>query len=169
MPEAISDSSTLIPIARIGRLELLKEFYERIFITPAVWKEVVEEGYSRDGAVEVKEACNSGWIKVIAPTNEYVVRLLERELHKGEAETIALAIERQSEVVFLDELEARKVANAYGLNMTGTIGILIRAKLEGRIASLREELDRLRNEGGFWIGDKIYRLSLKAVAEKRIS
>jgi predicted nucleic acid-binding protein len=43
MQEAISDSSTLIHLAGIGRLELLKEFYERILITPVVWKEVVEE------------------------------------------------------------------------------------------------------------------------------
>lgn len=150
MPEAISDSSTLIHITRIGRLDFLKEFHEEILITPAVWKEVVEEGSSRPDALQVKEARNSGWIKVIAPTNKSVVRLLERELHKGEAETIALAIERHPEVVFLDEFEARRVAKVYELRMTGTIGILVRAKLESKVASLREELDKLRNEAGFW-------------------
>ncbi len=147
MPEAISDSSTLIHLAGIGRLELLKEFYRKILITPAVWEEVVEEGHNRPGACEVKEANNSGWIKVIAPTNESVVRLLERELHKGEAEAIALA-------------------NVYRLHRTGVIGILIRAKLEGKVASLREELDRLRNEAGFWIGDEVYRRALQVVAEE---
>ncbi len=166
MLEAISDSSTLIHMAGIGRLELLKEFYKKILISPAVWKEVVEEGRGRRGAREVKEACNSGWIEVIIPTNETVVRLLERELHKGEAETIALAIERHPEVIFLDELEARRVANVYGLQITGTIGILIRAKLLGKIASLREELDRLRNDAGFWIRDEIYQRALQAVAEE---
>ncbi len=93
MPEAISDSSTLIHLAGIGRLELLKEF-------------------------------------------------------------------------FLDELEARRVANVYRLHRTGVIGILIRAKLEGKVASLREELDRLRNEAGFWIGDEVYRRALQVVAEE---
>jgi len=166
MPEAISDSSTLIHLAGIGRLELLKEFYGKIFITPAVWKEVVVEGQSRAGASEVNEANNAGWIEVVTPTNESVVRLLERELHKGEAETIALAIERHPEVVFLDELEARRVANVYGLRKTGVIGILIRAKLEGRVTSLREELDKLRIEAGFWIGEPLYRRALQAVAEE---
>ena len=80
MPEAISDSSTLIHLAGIGRLELLKEFYGKILITPAVWKEVVVEGQSRAGASEVNEANNAGWIEVVTPTNESVVRLLEREL-----------------------------------------------------------------------------------------
>ena len=166
MPEAISDSSTLIHLAGIGRLELLKEFYGKIFITPAVWKEVVVEGQSRAGASEVNEANNAGWIEVVTPTNESMVRLLERELHKGEAETIALAIERNPEVAFLDELEARRVANVYGLRKTGVIGILIRAKLEGRVTSLREELDKLRIEAGFWIGEPLYRRALQAVAEE---
>ena len=53
----------------------------------------------------------------------------------------------------------------YGLRKTGVIGILIRAKLEGKVASLREELDRLRSESGFWIGDEIYWHALNAVAE----
>ena len=166
MQEAISDSSTLIHLAGIGRLELLKDFYGKILITPAVWKEVVEEGKGRPGASEVKEANSSGWIEVIAPSNESVVRLLERELHKGEAEVIALGIERRPAVILLDELEARRVADVYGLHKTGVIGILIRAKLEGKVASLREELDRLRSEAGFWVGDEIYWQALKAVAEE---
>ena len=166
MPEAISDSSTLIHLAGIGRLEILKQFYPIILIPPSVLKEVVEEGLGRPGNAEVKEAINSGWIKIKAPTNDSVVRLLERELHEGEAETIALAIEINANVVFLDELEARRVANVYGLHKTGTIGILIRAKLEDKIASLREELDKLRDSTGFWIGDEIYRKALKAVAEE---
>ena len=50
MPEAISDSSTLIHTARIGRLGILKNFYDLILITPGVWKEVVEEGRGRSCA-----------------------------------------------------------------------------------------------------------------------
>ena len=55
---------------------------------------------------------------MIAPSNKSVIRLLERELHKGEAETISLAIERHHEVIFLDESEARRVADVYGLRKT---------------------------------------------------
>ncbi len=58
------------------------------------------------------------------------------------------------------------MADVYGLRKTGVIGILIRAKLEGKVASLREELDRLRCEAGFWIGDELYWQALKVVAEE---
>ncbi len=166
MPEAISDSSTLIHTARIGRMGILNFFYDLIIITPGVWKEVVEEGRGRLGVLEVKEAYNSGWIEIMAPANKSLVQLLERELHKGEAETIALALEQDYDVVFLDESEARKVAKLYGLRMTGIIGILIRAKFEGKIASLREELDKLRNEAGFWIDDELYHRALQSIVEE---
>ena len=109
MPKAVSDSSTLIHLAGIGRLKLLMEFYKKILIPSAVWKEVVEEGRSRPGAREVEEGRRSGWIEVVELTNESVVRLLKLELHDGEAETIALAIEQRPEIVLLDEAEARPV------------------------------------------------------------
>ncbi|MCK4394629.1 hypothetical protein KAX17_17135 [Candidatus Bipolaricaulota bacterium] len=67
MPKAVSDSSTLIHLAGIGRLKLLRQFYKKILIPPAVWKEVVEEGQSRPGAREVEEGHRSGWIAVSAP------------------------------------------------------------------------------------------------------
>ena len=67
--------------------------------------------------------------------------------------------------MFLDESEARTAAGIYGLNKSGVIGVLIRAKREGIISSLQEELDRLRNDAGFWIGEDVYRKALKAVGE----
>ena len=58
MPVAISDSSTLIHLAKIERLDLLNAFYDKIIIPQAVWKEVVEEGRGRAGSAEV-EKCDS--------------------------------------------------------------------------------------------------------------
>jgi uncharacterized protein len=165
MPAAISDSSTLIHIAALGRLILLQEYYTEVLIPPAVWKEVVEEGRGRPGAREVEEAARVGWLKVIAATDEPLVRLLKRELQDGEAETLALAVERQEEVVLLDESDARRLAAVYGLRKTGVVGILIRARLDGKLASLRQELDRLRQDAGFWITEDLYRQALEAVGE----
>ena len=165
MPGAVSDASTLIHLALLGRLELMREFYDEVLIPPAVWKEVVEQGHGRAGAREVEEAARSGWLKVEAPTNELLLRLLKRDLDDGEAEAIALTVEREAEVVLLDESHARRRAGVYGLPKTGIVGLLIRAKREGKIALLRQELDRLRHDAGFWISDELYRQALKAVGE----
>jgi hypothetical protein len=162
----VSDSSTLIHLASIGRLALLRKFYTRITITPAVWREVVEQGGGRAGTVEVANAHQAGWIEVVAPADESPVRLLRRDLGDGESEVITLAIERQADLTLLDEWEARRMAEIYGLSKTGVIGILIRAKREGEIDSLRAELDRLREPGGFWIEDRLYHRALAAVGEE---
>jgi len=54
-----------------------------------------------------------------------------------------------------NDYEAREVARNYKLNITGVIGILIRAKYEGKITSLEDALEKLK-ETGFWIGDDLY-------------
>lgn len=102
---------------------------------------------------------------MIEPSNRALVRLLEQELHAGEAENIALAIEVRPDVLLLDETEARRVARLYNIPVTGIIGLLIRAKQEGQVSSLAEEMNRLREQGNFWIHDALYRRVLEEEKE----
>lgn len=166
MPLIISDSSTLIHLAGIGRLALLREFYGEITIPLAVWREVVVEGQGRVGAVEVDEAYQIGWIEKAAVPDMPLLRLLKRDLDDGEAEVIALAVERQADLVLLDESDGRRIADLYQLRKTGIVGLLMRAKREGRVQSLRLELQRLRQEGRFWIEEKLFQQVLRAVGEE---
>ena len=161
----VCDSSTLIHLSAIGRLELLKDFFGRLTVPTAVWREVVEQGSGRPGVAEVEAACREGWIEVKSPTNMPLFRSLQQDLDGGEAEAITLAVEHRASLILLDESEARRVAEIFDLKKTGAIGVLIRARLEGKIDRLRTELDRLRTEGGFWIEDGLYRQALRAVGE----
>ena len=161
----VSDTSTLIHLAKIGRLCLLKEIYGRIIVPPAVWREVVEQGRDRAGATEVDQAHQAGWIDVLTPTDTALLRLLKRDLDDGESEVIALAIEQQASLTLLDESDARTIADLYGLTKTGVIGILIRARQQGHIRSLKTELDRLLQQGSFWIEKTLYDRALGAVGE----
>jgi len=165
MQWVISDSSTLIHLAKIDRLNLLQNLYERITVPPAVWHEVVEQGAGRPGVVELIEARQNGWVQMVEPGDKPLVRLLERDLDEGEAEVIALAVEKKAELILLDETEARRITDLYSITKSGVIGVLIKAKQKGLISNLREDLERLREDAGFWIEDKLYKQALKAVGE----
>jgi uncharacterized protein len=162
----ISDTSTLIHLASINRLDLLIEFFDQVTIPPAVWREVVEEGQGRAGALEVEQAHRAGWIDIAEATDVALLRLLKRDLDDGEAEVIAIAIEQEADLVLLDETDARAIADLYKLSKTGVIGLLIRAKQEGYIELLKPELDKLLHHGGFWIEKGLYHKVLEGVGEQ---
>ncbi|MEA3377179.1 MAG: DUF3368 domain-containing protein [Chloroflexota bacterium] len=161
----ITDSSTLIHLAAIDRLDLLRAFFKQVTVPPAVWREVVEQGGGRAGAAEVVRAHEAGWIELAKPTDVALLRLLKRDLDEGEAEAIALSLEKEAALLLVDESDAREIADLYDLPKTGTIGLLIRAKKEGLIRLLRPELDKLRRQGGFWIAESLYNRALEAVGE----
>jgi predicted nucleic acid-binding protein len=165
MPGFVSDASALIQLAALGRFELLRHYCGEVLVPPAVWREVVLEGRGRPGAQEVEAAAREGWIRVVAPTDALLVQTLGRDLGPGESEAVALAIERGTEPLLVDESDARKVADSYRLRKTGVIGLLIRAKQDGKLASLRQELDALRDECGFRMADHLYQRALQAVGE----
>lgn len=164
-PLVISDSSTLIHLASIGRLTLLRDLYGRIMIPEVVWREVVIEGGGRPGVSEVTEARNLQWIEVSHVVDTPLLRLLKRDLDDGEAAVIALAIERQADLVLIDEAAERRIADLYGIFKTGVIGILLRAKKEARIPSLKRELEKLRQRGRFRIDERLVRQALRAAGE----
>lgn len=87
---------------------------------------------------------------------------LNAEIDRGEAEVIALALEQKASLVLLDDSDAREKARIYQLEITGIIGILLRAKYCGKIASLAKTLEALQNSG-FWMHDRlIHRVLLEA-------
>ena len=130
-----------------------------------MWREVVKQGKGRSGAIEVEQAHQAGWIAIVTPVDRPLLKLLQRDLDDGESEVIALAIELDAKLLLLDESDARRIADLYGLSKTGIIGLLIRAKQAGYIESLKPELDKLLHKGGFWIEKKLYNRALNAVGE----
>ncbi len=129
----VSNSTPLIHLAKIGRLELLREFFGEILIPEAVYRECVIEGDDSEDARAIK---NAEWIKVERIADERLKRSLMIELDEGESEAIVLALEKSAELALIDDYDGREVAKALGLRVTGTIGILLKAKFTGRITSL---------------------------------
>ncbi len=89
MPIVISNASPIINLAIIGRLNLLKTIWGKIYVPEAVWKEVVIDGEDKAEVAEIKKV---DWIFVEKVRNQNLTLLLMQNLDKGEAEAIALAI-----------------------------------------------------------------------------
>ena len=142
---AVSDSSPLILFSAIGRLDLLHAVYDVIVVPPAVWDEVVIAGSGRVGAAEIPTRL---WIRQL-PLPESATGFGSRwELHRGETEAIGLALVLpQAPTVILDDLRARRQARALGLDVTGSVGVLLAAKRTGVLPTVRPDLDRLREAG----------------------
>jgi len=146
MPNIISNTSCLIVLDNIGMLDVLKELYGKVFITEEVSKEF---GKTVPDWIEVRKVSDNKYLK-----------LMKNFVYLGEASTIALAVETDDIVIILDDLKARKLAQKLNLKITGTIGVLVKARKRNIITSTQEVLNKLRNEG-FRISDEIEKEFLK--------
>jgi hypothetical protein len=147
----VSNAGPIIALARIGKLDLLKQF-KPIYISNEVYKQVVVKGESRPGSTEVKD---SDWFIAKEVKNKLAVESLTIELEKGEAETIILALELNADLVLIDESIARDIAKSRGLAVIGTVGILAEAYEKDLIKDLKKSLDDLRIKK-VWISEKVY-------------
>ena len=157
----VSNAGPLIALARIGKLDLLKQFMQ-IYIPNEVYEQVVVKGEGKPGSTEVKE---SDWFITKEVKNTLAVGSLTIELEKGEAEAIILALELNAELVLIDESIARDIAKSRGLEVIGTVGILAEAYENGLIKDLKKSLDDLRNKK-VWISEKVYNRVLSGIKGK---
>jgi uncharacterized protein len=157
----ISDTTAIIHLSRIRALHLLKELYGEIIIPEAVHGELLGHGRAQPGALDV---LNASWIRVEAVRNPAVVRKLRAGLDLGESEAIALAIEKNADVLIIDEVAGRRVATQLGQRIIGMVGILLRAKRDHLIPEIRSYLDAL-DRTGFRLGKELRDLALRQAGE----
>ncbi len=151
MPKTIiSDTSCLIVLSNIGELELLHKTYGQIITTSDVASEFGQE--------------LPNWVEIAAAKDKYRQKILELQLDKGEASAIALAIEIPESTIILDDYKARKLAEKLGLSITGTIGVIIKAKLRGMIPSVKPYLDKIRKTD-FYISNELYDKAMEEAGE----
>lgn len=166
MQLVISDSSTLIHLSAVSRFDLIRKYFPSIHIPRAVYQEVVLSGKRRPGSEEVIQAIHDGIITVHDVKNTPLVFSLCHEIHQGEAEVIALALECDDPLLLLNDHDTRHVAERFGLSYTGILGILMRARIDNKIPSLKIELEQIRTIGRFWISGQVMHTALKAVGEE---
>ena len=152
MPEKliVCNATPIISLSSIGQLTLLGKLYDRVIIPPAVAAEVLAGGRKRVGVDEFRRA---DWIEKRPLIDPRRADLLV-DLDRGEAEVIALAQELNANLVIIDERLGRRHARRLGLPITGTLGVLLRAKQMGFISELTPLITHLRH-GGIHLGDDV--------------
>ncbi|NJO88478.1 MAG: DUF3368 domain-containing protein [Chloroflexia bacterium] len=125
----ISDTSCLIILDKIGELDLLRKVYGVIITTPQIAEEFEEK--------------LPDWVKIIPVDDKKYLEILSIQIDLGEASAIALAMELDNPLLILDDLKARILAKKLNLKITGTLGIINKAKQVGAIDKIKPIIDKL--------------------------
>lgn len=161
MHKVVVNTTPLIALSHVGQINLLKELYGEIIIPEAVYKEL---------SVKTESVCKKAvdnsldWIRVEKIKNLMAREMYKTQLHDGEVEVMILSKEIKADVVIIDDANAKKYAKYLKLPVTGTLGVLIRAKREGYIDRL-EPILRQMTERGIYISQSLIELCLKQTGE----
>lgn len=126
----IADTSCLIILTNIGELELLKSLYGKVIITLEI-------------AIEYGEALPE-WVIIENVQDKHKQKLLEMQIDKGESSAIALAMDSPGSLVIVDDFKARKVSELLRVPYTGTVGVIVKAKLNRIIPSIKPLLEKIK-------------------------
>jgi uncharacterized protein len=159
----VCDSSPIIGLSAVARLPLLQQLYGRILIPKSVARDIARGSPEPPGRTDLE---SSDWITIQEVGDSVLLRVLDGELDRGEAEALALAFELRAELLLVDERRARKVAARLGLNVVGVLGVLVEAKEKGLLSEVRPVFDDLMTRAGFRIKTGLYSAVLRAVGEE---
>jgi hypothetical protein len=157
----VSDTSPLIALHAIRRLDLLEALYHQILIPDAVSREYLTQDATDSGSRQRARP----WLVQRELPNTQAADILKMQLGAGEAEAIALSLGVTANLLLMDERRGRHTAERLGILCLGTIGVLLQAKQRGLITVLRPELEALIGEADFWLSDALLRGALALAGE----
>lgn len=157
----VADTSPLIALARIDRLSLLESFFEQVLV-PQI---VAHEWMGHEGLDAERLTSALGRTILAVPATESVTRSasLLRDLDIGEAYAVALAAEMTLPIL-VDDMKGRKAAKRLGIEVLGSMSILIQGKKAGLIDQVAPDLERLRISG-YWLSQDLVDRVLRMVGE----
>ena len=123
---AIADTSVLIALGAVGKLDLLQKMWKVVFVPPAVLREIATE---KPGSVPVFKAITEGWL-VVKPVKD---KFAFHGLGPGETECLLLAQKIRPDAVLMDEARGRKIALSKGFRVIGTVGIVLKGLKSGTL------------------------------------
>ncbi len=160
MPKAVSNTSPLLYLYRIGGIGWLPKLFDEVW-TPEAVKNELQAGRSK--GYDVPNPDDYSWLKVVnpkSPPSEW----LASDLGVGEIAVITLALENPDRVILLDDMLARRTAQVAGLQVWGTWKILLEAKSHGIVDKVEPYVSKL-GDSGMWISAEIKERILKLAGE----
>lgn len=131
---------------------MFKLLYEEVYIPKAVYDEVMTKENSR-AQLELVKA--KEWIITKSISNNATKKFFKVQLHDGEVEVMILGREINADLLIIDDYMAREYAKYLDFKVTGSLGVLLRAKEKGIIRKVRPLMDDFL-ENGIYISDKLY-------------
>ena len=159
MPKVVSNTTPILSFIKLNRMDILEKIYKEIIIPEAVYQEL-EEGKNK----YYIDILNNNWIKILKVRNKNLIKELEKNLDRGEAEAIALSIEISADLLLLDEKIGRKIAKEKGLKISGTIGVLLKAKKIGILKGVKLLINELIKKGNYY-NESFIKTTLKYAGE----
>lgn len=162
MPDLIvvSNTTPIITLLGIGKLEILQKLYGKIFIPQAVAKEVLV-GENKFAFVDLEQI---GWVVIKKVENELLLKTFLQDLDEGEAEALVLAIEMKADILLIDEKIGRNLAHKKNIKLSGTLGVILKAKEKGFIESVKPLLSQML-ENKIWLSETLIQQILLQAGE----
>jgi predicted nucleic acid-binding protein len=142
----ISDTSCLIALRNVDKLDVLKHLYGNVFVTKEVYLEFGED--------------LPDWIVVCEVRNKQKQAEIANFLDVGEAASIALALEFEHSLLIIDEMKGRRIAKEFGIEIIGTVGILLLADKKGLVQDVWGLILKIVNKG-FRLSDQLLEKLIK--------
>jgi hypothetical protein len=160
MLKAISNTSPLLFLYRIGGIEWLPKIFDEVW-TPEAVRNELQAG--RTKGYDVPNPDNYSWLNIVNPKST-PSEWLALDLGAGEIAAMALALENSDRAVLLDDMLARRTAQVAGLQVWGTLKVLLEAKSNGLIDKVEPYITKL-SDSGMWISAEISQRILKLAGE----
>ena len=161
MRKVVVNTTPLIALSHVSQLDVLKRLYGEIIIPEAVYREL---------SIKTESICKKAvdnsleWIRIKSISNEMAKAMYKTQLHDGEVEVMILSKEIAADVVIIDDANAKKHAKYLGFPVTGTLGVLIKAKREGYINELKPIFSQMV-ENGIYISQSLMESCLRQAGE----
>jgi uncharacterized protein len=158
----VSDTTPISNLLNLDLISILGELFGTVYIPGAVADEI---NASFSSSQSWRQSLDQERIVIVPISNTVLVKQMVPMLHRGEAETICLALEKKAKLCLIDDKDGRLIAQSNNLPLTGTLGLLLKSRQSGLIPSVKPLLDALRIHHHFWVSQEMYEKALHMAGE----